>query len=272
MSSNLDRYKADLKRLVSESNRLLLMMYKTYGEKELLERLGKISKEAVTQFKETTENLPSFFEGYQSWYSEALSLIKVLLPDRLSDFIRCYEKPKNRKTLNIENYTIEDFLQGLSSANLVSGEVVVSPAAAIPKFELQSNIVKSIERVFESSLFDIKQILQADLFDSELEAAHELNHKGFARGAGAIAGVVLEKHLSQVCNSHGIKITKKDPSINDLNQLIKDNKIIETKDWRFIGHLADIRNECDHNKGREPNIEDVEELIFGVAKVAKTVL
>jgi hypothetical protein len=87
---------------------------------------------------------------------------------------------------------------------------------------------------FESSLFDIRQLVQADVFDSEL--------------AGAIAGVVLEKHLAQVCRNHNVTVSKKHPTINDFNGLLKDNNVIETPQWRLIQHLADLRNLCDHNK------------------------
>jgi hypothetical protein len=43
-----------------------------------------------------------------------------------------------------------------------------------------------------------------------------------------------------------------------------------TSRWRFIQHLADITNLCDHNKEREPTEEEVQELIEGVSKVVKT--
>ena len=64
---------------------------------------------------------------------------------------------------------------------------IVGKEAAIPRFHQQLIILKSAKGRFESSLFDIKQLLQSDLFDSELEAAKELNNKGFTRGAGAVA-------------------------------------------------------------------------------------
>ncbi len=48
----------------------------------------------------------------------------------------------------------------------------------------------------------------ADLFDSELESAKELSKKGFLRAGGALAGVVLEKHLAQVMTNHGLKSKK----------------------------------------------------------------
>lgn len=90
------------------------------------------------------------------------------------------------------------------------------------------------------------------------------------RAAGAVAGVVLEKHLLEVCNNHNIKIGKKYPTIADLNDLLKNSNVIGTPGWRFHQHLADIRNLCDHNKQTDPTSAQVEDLIQGVAKVAKT--
>ncbi|ECZ7037335.1 hypothetical protein F8X97_15420, partial [Salmonella enterica] len=94
---------------------------------------------------------------------------------------------------------------------------------------------------------------------------------GFVRAAGAVAGVVLEKHLSHVCNQHKLKLRKAHPTISDYYQTLKDSDIIDTPTWRFIQHLGDIRNLCDHNKDREPTKVDVSELITGIEKVIKTV-
>lgn len=119
-------------------------------------------------------------------------------------------------------------------------------------------------------MFDIRQLVQADLFESELESAGALAKGGFARAAGAVAGVVLEKHLRQVCDNHGIKVSKKNPTIGDLNDLLKQSEVMEVPQWRFIQHLGDLRNLCDHDKKVEPTREQVSDLITGVAKVAKT--
>jgi uncharacterized protein (UPF0332 family) len=83
--------------------------------------------------------------------------------------------------------------------------------------------------------------------------------------------VVLEKHLSHACDGHSLKSSKKHPSIGDLNQLLKDSGVIDTAKWRFIQHLADLRNLCDHKKDREPTKEDIAELVEGVGSVIKTV-
>jgi len=112
--------------------------------------------------------------------------------------------------------------------------------------------------------------VKADLFDSELDSAKELAQKGFLRDAGAIAGVVLEKHLAQVCTNHSLSIRKKDPNIGDLNDLLKNAGVLDVPAWRQIQRLGDLRNLCDHNKNREPTKEEVLELIEGTDKLSKT--
>lgn len=266
MTSNLEKYKQDLKKLTSKGDNLLLAMQHDHLDKFK----EQVKKRFKKDYKKVVEKLPSFVGEYQSWYSESLAVVKFLLPDRVNDFVRLYEKPKVRKSIDSGNYVIEDYLQGLSITHRFTKEKVVGPDAAIPKFQQQLNILKSAEQRFESSLFDIKHLVQADLFDSELEAAKELNKKGFVRGAGAIAGVVLEGHLAQVCENHKIKIHKKSPGIGDLNGLLKKNDVIETSTWRFIQHLGDLRNKCDHKKQSEPTRKGIEELIEGVEKIIKT--
>lgn len=270
MASNLDRYKQDFERLRSEAISIeqafsRYIYGREYDEKVLNSFNG--NKEKAQNY---LESLPDFLSAYQSWYSECITLIKQLLPDRLADFIRHYEKPKGRKEINNENYRIEDALQGLSISGYRGG-VLASPKSAIPQLQQQMAILESLRRRFESSLYDIRSLVQSDLFDSELDAASELLKHKFVRAAGAIAGVVLEKHLLQVCDNHAIKISKKHPAIADLNDALKEASVIEVSQWRFNQHLADIRNLCDHNKQKEPTAEQVGDLIGGVSKVSKTI-
>jgi hypothetical protein len=131
-------------------------------------------------------------------------------------------------------------------------------------------ILNSAEARFDSSLYDIRQIVQADLFDSDLDAANALTKNGFYRAAGAMAGVVLEKHLAQVCQNHQIKSSKKHSTISDLNDALKAADVIDVPTWRFGQHLADIRNLCDHNKISDPTADQVNDMLAGVRKLIKT--
>ena len=195
MMSNLDRYKKDLESLIATVQQLeISIQAECYPERVK----SQVKKKFGAEAEEVIAALPPFATTYQRWYSEAKALIRQLLPDRLADFVRYYEKPKTRKAITFESYRIEDFLQGLSVTRGWEKKKVVGPEAAIPHFRQQLAILDSVQARFESSLFDIKQLVMADLFDSELDAAKELAKKKFHRAAGAVAGVVLEKHLAQV--------------------------------------------------------------------------
>ena len=267
MMSNLDRYKKDLESLISTGEQLQNSIQVECFPDQFE---SKVKKQFGTKAEKIIAGLPSFAMTYQLWYSEAKALIRQLLPDRLADFIRYYEKPKPRKAITFESYRIEDYLQGLSVTSGWKKEKVVGPEAAIPLFLQQLAILKAVRARFESSLFDIKQLVMADLFDSELDAAKELAKKKFLRAAGAMAGVVLEKHLGQVCRNHSVAISRKAPTISNLNDLLKAANVVDVQQWRFIQHLGDIRNLCDHNKIKEPTAEQVADLIDGVAKTLKT--
>ena len=148
MSSNLDRYKKDLDDLVGKGE---LLHYSIRRECFPEKFDHQIQKQLGDEAKKFLKSLPSFKEGYQSWYSEARVLIRQLLPERLTDFVRFYEKPKSRKEIDYENYRIEDYLQGLIITRGI--EQVVGPDAAIPLFRQQLAILKSVKARFESSLF-----------------------------------------------------------------------------------------------------------------------
>lgn len=266
--TNLQKYRNDLNALISESvevQRSLLLeglgrqKYLNWATKKLGGDEAKAQKEV--------DGIKQFAIVYQHWYSEALSLVKQLLPDRLADFIRLYEKPKTRKELDFGNYRIEDACQGVKAT--LRGEVKADATAAISLLEQQIAIVEAIQRRFDSSLFDIKQLVQADLFDSELDTARELLKNKFARGAGAIAGVVLEGHLKQVCENHNL--SKKSGTISALNDILKAANVIELSQSRHIQFLGDLRNKCGHRNATEPTVDEVGELIDGVAKVIKTI-
>jgi hypothetical protein len=267
MTSNLERYRKDLGALIATGERLLLaLQYDCFPDR--IEAAAKKQLGAGT--KKFLADLPSFVGDYQVWYSESLAVVKQLLPDRLDDFTRHYERPKSRKDLNYETYRIEDSLQGLTRKT-GGGDVIVGTDAGIPHLKQQIGILLAARARLESALYDIRQLTQADLFDSELAAAEELTKNNFLRAAGAMAGVVLEKHLYHVCEAHRVAVAKKSPGISDLNDALKKADVIDVPQWRQIQHLADIRNLCDHDKKKEPTREQVADLIAGVSKVIKSV-
>lgn len=266
MVTNLNRYEADLKSLISRAERLMIAMQRSIDSKAVDAQLKKTLGEQAVSF---IGSLPDFKEGYQSWYSEALAVIRQLLPDRLADFKSHYEKPKSaRRELTAANYVIDDFYQGLQVTRGYDN-VIVSPSAAVPRFSAQISILKACQARFKSSLFDIRQLVHADILDSELAGARELLKNNFLRPAGVVAGIVLERHLQEVVASHDVKV-KTRPTLGDFIQVLKDAEVLGTPDWRRLQHLNELRVKCTHNKGSEPTAEDVDDLITGVDRTIKT--
>jgi len=262
---NIEKYKKDIDKLCEYGDLLYcaLVFENNSDEKE------KMRKEAPILYEKVDKQVGKFSEKYQIWYSEALECIRQILPSRLDDFMTYYKAASKRKDIDFENYTISDCLQGLRVT--FGGDVKVDSSAAVPKFRQQLKIMESLKNKFESSLFDIKHLIQADFFDNELDVSRELLKKGFTRAAGAIAGVVLEGHLNFVCENHAVKISKTKPTISDFNDALKEAKIIDVANWRRIQFLGDIRNKCDHKKKDEPKKEEIEDLIDGINKTMKNI-
>lgn len=271
MSERTKKFSEELDELIKEGGLLLWAMQYDCAPEEMRKYFLKYLKEDKTKLDSLLKSLPNFSNTYQAWYSKAQAVIKQVMPDRLSDFVSYFDVPKGRKDVTYQNYMIRDYLQGLRLTQGPYKEVIVDGSAAIPEFTQQLNIVKAAKVALHSTLMDLKAVLQADLFDTEIETAGALAKAGYLRAAGAICGVVTEKHLLHVCDAHNIPVRKKNPGISDLSQLLRDASVTTVPQWRFIQHLADIRNLCDHAKGREPTKEEITDLVVGTEKVLKTI-
>lgn len=248
-----DELKGELTTLVEE------------GEK-LKEGLSTYSQE-FSRKNATDDELSAigyFFDNYEKWYTKALTVIKIVIPDRYNDFSILYKNDK-RKEISWKTYTLSDAVQRITSM-----DKSLHPHKALTKLLQQVSMLEVCLDKFESKIFDIQTILQADIFDNELESARHLLKMGYLRASGAICGVIIERHLSDVCQNHNVALKKRTPSISDYNDSLKDIAY-DTVEWRRIQRLGDLRNLCDHCKDREPVKEEIDELISGTAKVVKTI-
>lgn len=201
---------------------------------------------------------------YQAWYSRSIKLVEALAPERLKEFSEYYLIDPKRKTINARNYVIQDYVMAIPTRIDASNHI------AQMRIINQIQIISSLAVRIDSVLQDVTGHLFSELQDKELEAASQLI-KVSSRAAGALAGVVLERHLQRAATNHGIKIKKKAPTISDLNDPLKQSGAYGVPVWRKIQLLADIRNLCSHQKEEEPTEEQVNELIDGVNTIIKTV-
>ena len=105
-------------------------------------------------------------------------------------------------------------------------------------------------------LSSYKSMVQAEVFDLELEQAKELLQHSYFIAAAIIAGVVLETTLRELCNRNGIPQGKLDKMNADLAKAGVYNVIVQKQ----ITAHAGIRNSAAHGKN-EFTKTDVENMI-----------
>ena len=278
-ASRSESIKSTLAGLVETGNDLWQQGVKRGTEDRLRAALDDVKPQEGKKplSKEEREKTIKYFVGiarrdqYQAWYTQALPVVRQLMPDRYGEFCEQYRLPKPAKTLDITSYTISDYFDGISVT--LAGEPTFNIEARFNDLlQTQVAMLRSASTRIDSILADIRASLQAELLDDEISTGRELLAKGHLRAAGALAGVALEEHLSAVCAAHQVKLLKKNATIGDLNDALKAAGIVDTPEWRGIARLADIRNYCVHLKEREPSKLEVQELLDGVQKAVKTIL
>lgn len=237
-------------------------------KKELSDLLAK--EKSLLVLAKDNKDIIKFGAEYQGFYSCAIKMLEFLAPDRLSEFKGYYEVDPKRKLTDITNYNIQDYVM-VMSARLDNYDKPLwnTNHLLIIRIVNQFQILASVSSRIESILSDAEGHLYAEIQDEELKAASNLQ-KINLRAAGALAGVVIERHLQRVAKNHRITIGK-NPTISDLNDLLKSGNIYDTPTWRKIQYLADLRNICSHNKKTEPTKKQVSELIEGTNQIVKTI-
>jgi hypothetical protein len=177
---------------------------------------------------------------------------------------------KNRKDINALSYTISDFFLGVT-VNSGGRPLFDVNQNVLRKFQNQLLILNGIRERLSNLLSSLEQVIEADLFSREIDVSSYLLKGGHLRSAGAICGVLIERHLKNVCVNHDIKVTRKVPTISDLNDLLKNAEIIDVTQWRHIQYLGDIRNICVHDKDALPTPDQVKDLIDGTKKISSTI-
>jgi hypothetical protein len=217
------------------------------------------------------EDILEFGSEYQRWYSSAYKLVEALAPERITEFSSYYLIDHKRKFIDAGNYAIQDYIKGIGASTDHLGRPLWDKnTLTILRVINQVQIIDSLSSRINGILQDVKGHLFAELQDAELQSALQLK-KVSKRAAGALAGVVLERHLQRTASNHKIIIRKKSPTISDLNDPLKQASVYDVPTWRKIQLLADLRNICSHQKSSDPTEAQVDDLISGVNSVIKSV-
>lgn len=138
------------------------------------------------------------------------------------------------------------------------------------------DILKQLRAVFLAAQEDfsggylntVRNLVQAEVFSSELEQAEELLKLGYATAAAVIAGVVLETTLRNLCSTHELE----HGSLNKMNDDLAKTGAYNASQKKRITALAAIRNSAAHGKPEEFTAGDVKGMIDDVERFLATTL
>jgi len=199
--------------------------------------------------------------------------------EELEEQLSQIEASKFRQSYGGGEYVNDELLLGwkVKVRNLLS-KVCGEGSQHFKQFEIAENygipgttnldILKRLKAVFVAAkedfeggyLLSIKTLVQAEVFDSELEQASELFSSGYSTAAAVIAGVVLETALRELCDRNGIPHGKLDKMNADLVKAGVYNKLNQKR----ITALASIRNSAAHGNPEEFTDQDVSDMIRDV--------
>lgn len=132
-------------------------------------------------------------------------------------------------------------------------------------------IFKRVNSVFEAAkedfqagyLVSIRSLIQAEVFDTELEQAQEFLRLSYKVPAAVIAGTVLESAIRELCSRNNIAHGKLDKMNADLTKAGVYNGIVQKR----ITHLAAVRNSAAHGNDAEFKTYDVKAMIDEVEQI-----
>jgi hypothetical protein len=204
-----------------------------------------------------TARIPTaFIQQYHRWYAGCLGLVEANMPPRREELVRMHEAAKKNPSDTPPMLAL--LQQHMSFKDQIAMAQNISHIAAI---------VTSIPHYMHSRLHDVELAVAQAYVGDQLNEAQVLIKGGHIRAAGAVAGVLLERHLKLLCDRHTPTITyPKNSAISKLNDLLRDAAVYDVSQWRKIQWMADIRNQCDHAGRADPKKEDVSELIVQIKK------
>lgn len=157
-------------------------------------------------------------------------------------------------------------------------EIFLSSEKSSYSMENNITILKRLISVLRAALDDLnngllipfKQLVQAEVFDSELDQAKHFLDASYITAAAVTAGVVLETAIRELCKNHEIELYLVDSNIpkklDVLNSALKKADVYSTLQQKRITALADIRNNAAHGNTDNFNKEDVTDMIRDIER------
>ncbi|MGP8176270.1 MAG: hypothetical protein ACLP7O_17230 [Terracidiphilus sp.] len=131
------------------------------------------------------------------------------------------------------------------------------------RFKKAKTVFLAAQEDFEGGyLTSLRELVQAEVFDSELEQASELLRAGYKTAGAVIAGVVLETTLRDLCIKNKIPSGKLDKMNADLAKTGEYNLLVQKQ----ISAWAQVRNDAAHGNNDKFDDKDVSSMIEDVRR------
>lgn len=115
-------------------------------------------------------------------------------------------------------------------------------------------------------LFELRRLVEAEVFDDFLEQAEHLLGSGYYQPAAVVAGCVLEDGLRKLCDAHGINLLER-PKLDAMNAALAKAGVFSKLVQKRITALAELRNKAAHGHWGEFGQNDVKEMVDAVRRL-----
>lgn len=126
------------------------------------------------------------------------------------------------------------------------------------------------EDIEEGYLWNVNELIHADIFTDFIEMAKYLLETGYKDPAAVLVGGVLEEHLRKLCLKNGIKIEIQKGGRTEfkqaslMNDELKGANVYANLEHKNVIAWLDLRNKAAHGKYLEYNNTQVENMLSGV--------
>jgi hypothetical protein len=203
------------------------------------------------RFQELEEQAKVVLATQQTKHSEFVGRYETIDDDK---YLEWKVKAKNlvSKVCGNDSEHYKEFLHGEVTATYESNYHV---------FRRVKSVFLAAKEDYEGGyLSSMRTLVQAEVFESELDQSSELLRSGYKLAAAVIAGVVLETGLRELCTKLNIQHSKLDKMNSDLAKA-GTYSLLEQK---RITAIANIRNSAAHGKPEEFVESDVSNMIRDV--------
>jgi hypothetical protein len=128
-------------------------------------------------------------------------------------------------------------------------------------------IAEALKTAYESGyLYQIEELIHADLFADFLDMAKYLLEEGYKDPAAVIIGGVLEEHLRKLClkNSIDIIINNHYKKADMMNADLAKSNLYNRLDQKNITAWLDLRNKAAHGRYTEYTDDQVNVALLGI--------